>query len=195
MDPISNHQGRGDTKRKQAAVLLKRTLHDMRERAAMSELHDIAFTLNGKLGLGQGRGTPASRRFPAPNARTDRNAYRLRARRVRRVQHHDRRTLRAKLSDAGGPGRRVEDRNHRRTDGAERHRRSAARIRGPQCLQCGYCTPGILATATELLGPGQAVEGRDSRSSVGKLSAAAPDIKPSLTRSKPLPNCRPDRGT
>jgi carbon-monoxide dehydrogenase medium subunit len=34
MDPISSHQGRGDTKRKQAAVLLRRTLHDMRERAA-----------------------------------------------------------------------------------------------------------------------------------------------------------------
>lgn len=34
MDPISNHQGRSDTKRKQAAVLLRRTLHDMRERAA-----------------------------------------------------------------------------------------------------------------------------------------------------------------
>ena len=34
MDPISNHQGRGDTKRKQAAVLLKRVLKDMQERAA-----------------------------------------------------------------------------------------------------------------------------------------------------------------
>jgi carbon-monoxide dehydrogenase medium subunit len=34
MDPISNHQGRGDTKRKQAAVLLKRTLKNMQERAA-----------------------------------------------------------------------------------------------------------------------------------------------------------------
>ena len=34
MDPISNQQGRSDTKRKQAAVLLRRTLHDMRERAA-----------------------------------------------------------------------------------------------------------------------------------------------------------------
>jgi carbon-monoxide dehydrogenase medium subunit len=34
MNPISSHQGRGDTKRKQAAVLLSRTLHDMRERAA-----------------------------------------------------------------------------------------------------------------------------------------------------------------
>ena len=34
MDPISNPQGRSDTKRKQAAVLLRRTLHDMRERAA-----------------------------------------------------------------------------------------------------------------------------------------------------------------
>jgi aerobic carbon-monoxide dehydrogenase medium subunit len=33
MDPIANHQGRADTKRKQAAVLLKRTLRDMLERA------------------------------------------------------------------------------------------------------------------------------------------------------------------
>jgi aerobic carbon-monoxide dehydrogenase medium subunit len=33
MDPIANHQGRADTKRKQAAVLLKRTLCDMLERA------------------------------------------------------------------------------------------------------------------------------------------------------------------
>ena len=32
MDPIANHQGRADTKRKQAAVLLKRTLRDMLER-------------------------------------------------------------------------------------------------------------------------------------------------------------------
>lgn len=33
MDPIANHQGRADTKRAQAAVLLKRTLRDMLERA------------------------------------------------------------------------------------------------------------------------------------------------------------------
>jgi carbon-monoxide dehydrogenase medium subunit len=33
MDPMANHQGRADTKRAQAAVLLKRTLHDMLERA------------------------------------------------------------------------------------------------------------------------------------------------------------------
>ena len=33
MDPIANHQGRADTKRTQAAVLLKRTLRDMMERA------------------------------------------------------------------------------------------------------------------------------------------------------------------
>jgi len=33
MDPIANHQGRADTKRKQAAVLLKRTLKDMLGRA------------------------------------------------------------------------------------------------------------------------------------------------------------------
>jgi carbon-monoxide dehydrogenase medium subunit len=33
MDPIANHQGRADTKRTQAAVLLKRTLKDMLERA------------------------------------------------------------------------------------------------------------------------------------------------------------------
>ena len=29
MSPIGSHQGRGDTKRKQAAVLLKRVLKDM----------------------------------------------------------------------------------------------------------------------------------------------------------------------
>jgi carbon-monoxide dehydrogenase medium subunit len=34
MDPIDSHQGRGDTKRRQAAVLLKRVLKDMAERAA-----------------------------------------------------------------------------------------------------------------------------------------------------------------
>ena len=34
MNPISSHQGRGDTKRKQAAVLLRRALQDMQERAA-----------------------------------------------------------------------------------------------------------------------------------------------------------------
>jgi carbon-monoxide dehydrogenase medium subunit len=33
MDPMANHQGRADTKRAQAAVLLKRTLRDMLERA------------------------------------------------------------------------------------------------------------------------------------------------------------------
>ena len=33
MEPIGNHQGRGDTKRKLAAVLLKRVLKDMQERA------------------------------------------------------------------------------------------------------------------------------------------------------------------
>jgi aerobic carbon-monoxide dehydrogenase medium subunit len=32
MDPIANHQGRADTKRKQAAALLKRTLRNMLER-------------------------------------------------------------------------------------------------------------------------------------------------------------------
>lgn len=34
MNPIDSHQGRGETKRRQAAVLLKRTLHDMIARAA-----------------------------------------------------------------------------------------------------------------------------------------------------------------
>jgi aerobic carbon-monoxide dehydrogenase medium subunit len=34
MDPMSNHQGRAATKRKQAAVLLKRVLKDMLQRAA-----------------------------------------------------------------------------------------------------------------------------------------------------------------
>jgi carbon-monoxide dehydrogenase medium subunit len=33
MDPMANHQGRADTKRAQAAVLLKRTLRDMLEQA------------------------------------------------------------------------------------------------------------------------------------------------------------------
>ena len=34
MNPIDSHQGRGETKRRQAAVLLKRMLHDMIVRAA-----------------------------------------------------------------------------------------------------------------------------------------------------------------
>src|SRR5262249_49349604 len=34
MDPMDNQQGRGDTKRRQAAVLLKRVLQDMTGRAA-----------------------------------------------------------------------------------------------------------------------------------------------------------------
>jgi carbon-monoxide dehydrogenase medium subunit len=34
MNPIDSHQGRGETKRRQAAVLLKRTLKDMIVRAA-----------------------------------------------------------------------------------------------------------------------------------------------------------------
>ena len=38
MNPIDSHQGRGDTKRKQAAVLLQRLLQDMIGRAA----HDRA---------------------------------------------------------------------------------------------------------------------------------------------------------
>jgi aerobic carbon-monoxide dehydrogenase medium subunit len=33
MDPMENHQGRSDTKRKQGAVLLQRLFHDMRKRA------------------------------------------------------------------------------------------------------------------------------------------------------------------
>lgn len=32
MDPMDNHQGRGETKRRQASVLLRRTLQDMRSR-------------------------------------------------------------------------------------------------------------------------------------------------------------------
>jgi carbon-monoxide dehydrogenase medium subunit len=34
MDPIGNHQGRADTKRRQAAALLKRVFKDMLHRAA-----------------------------------------------------------------------------------------------------------------------------------------------------------------
>jgi aerobic carbon-monoxide dehydrogenase medium subunit len=34
MDPMENHQGRGDTKRRQAAVLLQRLFQDMRRRAS-----------------------------------------------------------------------------------------------------------------------------------------------------------------
>ena len=45
---MENHQGRGDTKRRQAAVLLQRLFQDMGDGRSMTERHDAEFTLNGE---------------------------------------------------------------------------------------------------------------------------------------------------
>ena len=63
----------------------------------------------------------------------------------------------------------VEYRNHRRTDGAERHRRSAARIRGPQRPAMRILHARYARHRGRAAGSVQAVEGGDSRRSVRKL--------------------------
>ncbi len=105
MKPIDSHQGRGDTKRRQAAVLLQ----------ARAEGHDRA-----------GSGCLSTTTLPSPSM-ASRSAPRSRRRLhladflrhtlrltgthvgcehgvLRRVQRHDRRTLGAELPDAGCPG-------------------------------------------------------------------------------------------
>ena len=136
---------------------------------SMPELHDIAFTLNGE----PVAATVAARQhladFLRQALRPHRDAYRLRARGLRRLQRHDRRPFGAQLPDARRPGqrRRVETIEGLTASGAiadlqhEFVRRNA--------LQCGYCTPGILATAAELLARGQADADGDSRRAVRQL--------------------------
>ena len=65
-------------------------------------------------GRGRGRAAHAADRFPAPRTRRDRHACRLRARRLRRLHHRDRRRAGARLPDARRAGRRRRDPHRRR---------------------------------------------------------------------------------
>ena len=155
----------------------------------MSELHDVTFTLNGKPVAAKVEARLHLADFLRHTLRADRNAYRLRARRVRRMQHHDRWTLRAKLPDARGPGRRVGDRNHRRTDGAERHRRSAARVRRPQCLAVWLLHARYSRHRGGVAWLGASRRGAGFARLCQETTAAVRDIRRSSMRSKPLRNC------
>ena len=193
MNPIESHQGRGDTKRKQAAVLLQRVLegHDRAGRACLST-HDIAFTLNGKPVAPRSRRACIWPTFCATRCRLHRNPCRLRARRLRRVQRHDRRTLGAKLPDAGGPGRRRQCRDHRGADGAQRHRRSAGGVRGPQRAAMRLLHARHARDRGRIARARQADPGAKSARPCPATSAAAPAIRRSSMRSKRSRPRQPD---
>jgi carbon-monoxide dehydrogenase small subunit len=52
-------------------------------------------------------------------------------------------------------------------------------------LQCGFCTPGMLLTAQELLSCGKVPSREQIRNTSLATTVAAPAIRPSSTRSKP----------
>ena len=83
-----------------------------------------------------------------------RHPYRLRHQPVRRLYRADRRPGREELYGAGGPGRGQPDHDHRR----HRHARSDLHplqqaFWEKHGLQCGFCTPGMIMTAMDLLQP------------------------------------------
>ena len=93
-----------------------------------------------------------ARRLPAGGSRAHGHAHRLRARRVRDLHGAGQRRDGAVVPDAGRPGRRRDDPTVEglAADGQLNPLQQA--FREAQGLQCGFCTPGMLMLATELLG-------------------------------------------
>ena len=143
--------------------------------AAEAAEHDrVSLTVNGEpVQAESSRAAP--RRPAARRAAADRHAYRLRARRVRRLHGRDRRRAGALLHHL-----------RRHCDGAGAHHRGLRRrcrdgrlreaFSREHALQCGYCTPGMLVTARDIvLRLPDADEARVARSWPA-TSAAAPAI-------------------
>ena len=99
----------------------------------------------------RGRGAAPARPLPARRPRPDRHARRLRHGQLRRLHRHLRRRAREELHAARGPGRRRDDRDGRglAQDGELTTLQQA--FSDHHALQCGYCTPGMLMSATALL--------------------------------------------
>ena len=98
------------------------------------------------------RAAPAAVRFPAPHARPHRHACRLRARRVRRLHGAARRRQRARLPDVRRAGRRLPRSTPSRASArSDELNPLQEAFHEHHALQCGFCTPGMLMTATDLL--------------------------------------------
>ena len=102
--------------------------------------------------LARGRRPHAPRPRAARRARADGSAHRLRHEPVRRVHRPPRRARREELHGSRAPGRRP--RRSRRSRGSRRDgemhplQRAFVEHHG---LQCGFCTPGVILTAADLL--------------------------------------------
>ena len=145
---------------------------------------EIELTVNGRRRPGDRRAAAPADRLPPPPPRAHRHPRRLRARRLRRLHGAPRRRLRPRLLRARGAGRRQPGRDGR----VARRERPAQPLqeafRRHHALQCGFCTPGILMAATDLLSRGTPDARGDRRHALRATSAAARATRRSSTRSR-----------
>ncbi len=97
-------------------------------------------------------GAAVARRFSARAAQPDRDASGLRARSVRRLHHSAGRRADPLLPDLRGGVRRPRCRDHRRLRRRPHHDAHCAQaFHQHHALQCGFCTPGMLITARDII--------------------------------------------
>ena len=124
---------------------------------------------------GRGRAADAAQRLPAPRARADRDARRLRAGRLRRLHGPASTASRPLVPDVRRAGRRrTRSRPSKGSPSDGELDPIQQAFRDEHGLQCGFCTPGFLLATKALLdeNPDPSDE-RDPRATCPATSAAA----------------------
>ena len=188
LDPPGDVHGSPALRRHLARVLLRAWSRPARGAARVK----IAPDRQRHAVRARGRAAAEPRRLPPRGARLHRLARGVRARRVRGVHRARRRRARPRLPDAGRPGRRLSRGDHR---GRGRHAATIAALqrafREENALQCGFCTPGMLLTAHELLEREPRPDDAAIREAIAANYCRCTAITPSCRRSAARPSGGP----
>ena len=150
----------------------------------------VEMTVNGRRSCAECEDRTLLVHFSAGESRPDRHACRLRHLAVRRLRRPCGRQGGEELHHAGGPGLRLDrDDDRGLADGGELHPVQAA-FKEHHGLQCGFCTPGMIMTAVDMITPPwrPVSTRRPSAASWKAISAAAPAITTSSRRSLRRPS-------